>query len=129
MSEENNSTSNNNIEQCSIFSEQDKELANKAKQEYKAGQYDRSFHARLYSIIQVSCFVVLVCLKTLQKILESCPNDTKVLFNIALTEYALSSFQKTDVFKAQLQKLAERVRQCISFIIGESHVKNDTIRC
>ena len=51
----------------------------------------------------------LVCLKTLQKILDSCPNDTKVLFNLALTEYAASSFQKTDVFKAQIQKIAERV--------------------
>lgn len=50
-----------------------------------------------------------MCLKTLQKILDSCPNDTKVLFNLALTEYAASSFQKTDVFKAQIQKIAERV--------------------
>lgn len=36
MSEDNN----NNNEQCSTFSEQDKELASKAKQEYEAGQYD-----------------------------------------------------------------------------------------
>lgn len=41
MSEDNNSTTNNNNnEQCSTFSEQDKELASKAKQEYEAGQYD-----------------------------------------------------------------------------------------
>ncbi|CAF2078967.1 unnamed protein product [Rotaria magnacalcarata] len=90
MSEDNNTTTNNNIEQCSIFTEQDKELAVKAKQEYEAGQYD-------------------VCLKTLQKILESCPDDPKVLFNIALTEYAMSSFQKTDAFKVQLNKIAEKL--------------------
>jgi hypothetical protein len=53
--------------------------------------------------------VFLVCIKTLQKILESCPDDPKVLFNNALAEYALSSFQKTDVFKSQLNKIAERV--------------------
>jgi len=45
----------------------------------------------------------------LQKLLESCPDDPKVLFNLALTEYALSSFQKTDVFKNQLNKIAEKV--------------------
>ncbi|CAF3384282.1 unnamed protein product [Rotaria sp. Silwood1] len=86
----NNTTTNNNSEQCSIFSEQDKELATKAKQEYEGGQYD-------------------VCLKTLQKILESCPDDPKVLFNIALAEYAMSSFQKTDTFKTQLNKIAEKL--------------------
>jgi len=53
----------------------------------------------------------LVCLKTLQKILESYPDDPKVLLNIALTEYALSSFQKTDIFKNQLNKIAEKVIQ------------------
>ena len=37
---ENMSEDNNNNEQCSTFSEQDKELAFKAKQEYEAGQYD-----------------------------------------------------------------------------------------
>jgi hypothetical protein len=36
MSEDNN----NNSEQYSVFSEQDKELAMKAKQEYEGGQYD-----------------------------------------------------------------------------------------
>jgi hypothetical protein len=30
----------NNTEQCSVFSEQDKELAMKAKQEYENGQFD-----------------------------------------------------------------------------------------
>ena len=39
MTEENNATMNNN-EQCSVFSEQDKELANRAKQEYETEQYD-----------------------------------------------------------------------------------------
>ncbi|CAF0720175.1 unnamed protein product [Rotaria sordida] len=94
MSEDNNTTTNNNnnnnSEQCSIFTELDKELAAKAKQEYEGGQYD-------------------VCLKTLQKILESWPDDPKVLFNIALTEYAMSSFQKTDIFKTQLNKIAEKL--------------------
>jgi hypothetical protein len=52
----------------------------------------------------------LVCLKTLQKLLESCPDDPKVLFNIALTEYAMSSFQKTDAFKIQLNKISEKVK-------------------
>jgi hypothetical protein len=54
-------------------------------------------------------FVFIVCLKTLQKLLESYPDDPKVLFNLALTEYALSSFQKTDIFKTQLTKIAEKV--------------------
>jgi len=40
MSEDNNTTANNNIEQGSVFSEQDKELAAKAKQEYEGGQFD-----------------------------------------------------------------------------------------
>lgn len=43
MSDETNSTTinnNNNNEQCSVFSEQDKELAIKAKQEYEGGQFD-----------------------------------------------------------------------------------------
>jgi len=40
MSEDNNLTSNNNNEQYSVFSEQDKELATKAKQEYEGGQFD-----------------------------------------------------------------------------------------
>jgi hypothetical protein len=41
MSEDNNSTTNNNNnEQHSVFSEQDKELAMKAKQEYEGGQFD-----------------------------------------------------------------------------------------
>jgi len=53
--------------------------------------------------------IFIVCLKTLQKLLESCPDDPKVLFNLALTEYALSSFQKTDIFKNQLNKIAEKV--------------------
>jgi hypothetical protein len=51
----------------------------------------------------------IVCLKTLQKLLESHPDDPKVLFNLALTEYALSSFQRTDVFKNQLNKISEKV--------------------
>lgn len=56
------------------------------------------------------CFILcLVCLKTLQRILESCPDDPKVLLNIALTEYSMSSFQKTDAFKTQLNKIAEKV--------------------
>ncbi|CAF0946126.1 unnamed protein product [Adineta steineri] len=92
MSEDNSTTTNNNNEPGSVFSEQDKELATKAKQEYEAGLFD-------------------VCLKTLQKLLESCPDDPKVLFNIVLTEYALSSFQKTDMFKTQLNKIAEKL-QC-----------------
>jgi hypothetical protein len=36
MSEDNNSTTNNNEQ----YSEQDKELAAKAKQEYEGGQFD-----------------------------------------------------------------------------------------
>jgi hypothetical protein len=41
MSEDNNATTNNNNnEQHSVFSEQDKELAMKAKQEYEGGQFD-----------------------------------------------------------------------------------------
>ena len=40
MSETNSTTTNNVYEQCSVFSEQDKELAIKAKQEYEGGQYD-----------------------------------------------------------------------------------------
>ena len=39
MSEDNNSTN----EQSSVYSEQDKELANKAKQEYEGGQFDGLF--------------------------------------------------------------------------------------
>jgi len=108
MSEDNNLTSNNNNEQYSVFSEQDKELATKAKQEYEGGQFDGLL--RIYEIIFLNFgFFVLVCLKTLQKLLESCPDDPKVLFNLALTEYALSGFQKTDVFKTQLNKIAEKV--------------------
>lgn len=90
MSEENSTTMTNNNEASSGFSEQDKELANQAKQEYDGGQYD-------------------VCLKTLQKLLESHPDDPKIEFNLALTEYALSNFQKTDVFKNQLHKIAEKL--------------------
>ena len=56
-------------------------------------------------------FLSLVCLKILQKLHETYPDDPKILFNIALTEYALSSFQKTDVFKAQLNKIAEKVNK------------------
>lgn len=40
MSEDNNTTTTNNNETSSVFSEQDKELASKAKQEYEAGQFD-----------------------------------------------------------------------------------------
>jgi hypothetical protein len=40
MTEDNNTTTNNNTEQYSVFSEQDKELASKAKQEYEGGQFD-----------------------------------------------------------------------------------------
>ncbi len=44
MSDDTNSTTNNNNnnnnEQHSVFTEQDKELANKAKQEYEGGQFD-----------------------------------------------------------------------------------------
>lgn len=40
MSEDHNTTTNNNSEPCSIFSEQDKELAAKAKQEYEGTNYD-----------------------------------------------------------------------------------------
>ncbi len=43
MSDDTNSTANNNNEQHSDFSEQDKELANKAKQEYDGGQFDGLF--------------------------------------------------------------------------------------
>ncbi|CAF4335202.1 unnamed protein product, partial [Didymodactylos carnosus] len=50
------------------------------------------------------------CLKTLNKLLESCPDDPKVLFNIALTEYSLSGFQKTDQFRSSLQKIADKLR-------------------
>ncbi|CAF0959449.1 unnamed protein product [Adineta steineri] len=92
MSEDNSTTTNNNNEPGSVFSEQDKELATKAKQEYEARLFD-------------------VCLKTLQKLLESYPDDPKVLFNIVLTEYTLSGFQKTDMFKTQLNKIAEKL-QC-----------------
>lgn len=53
----------------------------------------------------------LVCLKSLQKLLESHPDDPKILFNLALTEYALSSFQRTDTFKNQLNKISEKVMQ------------------
>ncbi|CAF1389996.1 unnamed protein product [Adineta ricciae] len=90
MSEDNNTTTTNNNEINSVFSEQDKELASKAKHEYEAGQFD-------------------VCLKTLQKILESYPDDPKVLFNIALTEYSMSNYQKTEIFKTQLNKIAEKL--------------------
>lgn len=38
MSEDN--INNNNNEQYSVFSEQDKELATKAKQEYEGGEFD-----------------------------------------------------------------------------------------
>ena len=107
MSEDNTSVNNNTNEQYSVFSEQDKELAIKAKQEYEGGQYDG-----LLKIIQnliSKFFCLIVCLKTLQKLLESHPDDPKVQFNHALTEYALSSFQKTDQFKNQLTKIAEQV--------------------
>ena len=40
MSEENNTTTSNNNEHYSVFSEQDKESASKAKQEYDAGQFE-----------------------------------------------------------------------------------------
>ena len=48
MTEDNNATignNNNNNEQCSVFSEHDKELAHKAKQEYETGQFDGLFVA------------------------------------------------------------------------------------
>ena len=108
MSDDTNSTTNNNNnEQHLVFSEQDKEFANKAKQEYEGGQYDGLFRIGLVEIWKFS--FRLVCLKTLQKLLESHPDDPKVLFNLALTEYALSSFQRADLFKNQLNKLAEKV--------------------
>jgi hypothetical protein len=62
-----------------------------------------------FNQISINVLFYLVCLKTLQKLLESCPDDPKVLFNIALTEYAMSSFQKTDVFKTQMNKISEKV--------------------
>lgn len=43
MTEDNHTTisnNNNSNEQCLVFSEQHKELASKAKQEYEAGQFD-----------------------------------------------------------------------------------------
>jgi hypothetical protein len=107
MSDDTNSTINNNNEQHSVFSEQDKELANKAKQEYEGGQFDGLFE--IYFIQYFEILFCIVCLKTLQKLLESHPDDPKVLFNLALTEYALSSFQRTDLFKSQLNKIAEKV--------------------
>lgn len=58
-------------------------------------------------------FLFLVCLKTLQKLQESHPDDPKILFNLALTEYALSTFQRTDQFKNQLNKISEKVRSFI----------------
>ena len=67
------------------------------------------------------CCLPSACLKTLQRIAESCPNDTKVLFNIALTEYAMSGFQKTDLFKSQVQKIAERVRAALRSIETRRH--------
>jgi len=89
MTEENNTTTQTN-EPSLLFSEQDREFASRAKQEYETEQYD-------------------ACLKTLQKLAESCSNDPKVLFNIALTEFALSNFEKTEIFKVQLHKIAERL--------------------
>ncbi|CAF0808174.1 unnamed protein product [Didymodactylos carnosus] len=79
-----------NIEQRYVFSEQEKEFALRAKQEYEKGTYES-------------------CLKTLNKLLEFCPDDPKVLFNMALTEYALSGFQKTDQFRSSLNKIADRL--------------------
>lgn len=59
MSEDTNSTMNNNNEQSSVFSEQDKELASKAKQEYEAGQYDseiQSFTLQIFNVLISSLF-------------------------------------------------------------------------
>lgn len=107
MSDDSNATSNN-IEPSSVFSEQDKELATKAKQEFEGAQFDGTLTMHHCQTI-ITHGLPLVCLKSLQKLLESFPNDPKVLFNIALTEYAMSSFQKTDLFKTQLNKIAEKV--------------------
>ena len=122
MSEDNNSTmnNNNNNEQGSVFSEQEKDLASKAKQEYDAGQYDGELWKYVDEVFDVR---VVVCLKSLQKLLESHPDDPKVLFNLALTEYALSSFQRTDLFKSQLNKIAEKVRSFIPSPIFKSFLR------
>ena len=45
MTEETNSTNNN--EQCLTYSEQDKELALKAKQEFESGQFEGKFNVKL----------------------------------------------------------------------------------
>jgi len=60
-------------------------------------------------LTNIFVFHLIVCLKSLQKLLESHPDDPKIEFNLALTEYALSNFQKTDLFKSQLHKIAEKV--------------------
>ena len=116
MSEDNNTTTTNNNETNSVFSEQDKELASKAKHEYEAGQFDGMLCRSPKEQDLIRNFFS-VCLKTLQKILESYPDDPKVLFNIALTEYSMSNYQKTEIFKAQLNKIAEKVN--FHFRLGE----------
>lgn len=71
--------------------EQDKELALQAYQEFEKAAYDS-------------------CLETLTKLTSSRGQDFKVLLNQAVTEYTKSKFTRTDEFTKALFEASSKVR-------------------
>ncbi|KAG8254016.1 CCR4-NOT transcription complex subunit 10 [Homalodisca vitripennis] len=80
---------NNNNDQTSQISDQERDLAQTALAEFNKGNYN-------------------ACLQNLSK-LESCrPNDVKVVHNRAVAEYYRSELKKTDLFRKNLNQVCQQ---------------------
>lgn len=74
----------------SVVTESEKQLARTSYQDFFHGKY-------------------IECIQSLLKLVNSRPNDPKVMHNKAVVEYYLSDFKRSDEFKKNLQYVCNQV--------------------